>query len=180
MTFGFAGLTRMVKELFQEAHSPVLHHHAFFKEIGEGNGPMEMNLCTVAVSDIHVLAEDIIFDLSSKPKGMYFMAQGAAVYYKKSIQSVGANQRKTFDEPNSQGVGALPRVFPKKVRSRTASLHLLQTIIESNDYLAEPALWIQTWQHQGQLKSMFEGRAVLVCSEQLFKVLLGSMVRCPA
>jgi hypothetical protein len=52
----------MVRELFHEAHSSILHSHAFFREIGEGDSSMEMNLCSNAVSEAHVLAGDIIFD----------------------------------------------------------------------------------------------------------------------
>ena len=45
----------MVRELFHEAHSSILHSHAFFREIGEGDSSMEMNLCSNAVSEAHVL-----------------------------------------------------------------------------------------------------------------------------
>ena len=54
----------MVRELFQEAHSSILHSHAFFREIGEGDSSMEMNLCSSAVSELHLLAGDIIFETS--------------------------------------------------------------------------------------------------------------------
>ena len=46
----------MVRELFHEAHSSILHRHAFFKEIGEHDNSMEVNLCSAAVSEAHVLA----------------------------------------------------------------------------------------------------------------------------
>ena len=49
-------------ENFHEAHSSILHSHAFFREIGEGDSSMEMNLCSNAVSEAHVLAGGIIFD----------------------------------------------------------------------------------------------------------------------
>lgn len=160
----------MVRELFHEAHSSILHSHAFFREIGEGDSSMEMNLCSNAVSEAHVLAGDIIFDLSNKPKGMYFLAQGVGIYFHSCSPPIGTAR----EDKNATIVGhqssILPSLFPKKVRSRL-DVHMLQTIVECGEHLAEPALWVSSWRHQGQLPATLDARTVLVSTDQLFKVL---------
>lgn len=160
----------MVRELFHEAHSSILHSHAFFREIGEGDSSMEMNLCSNAVSEAHVLAGDIIFDLSNKPKGMYFLAQGVGIYFHSCSPPIGTAR----EDKNATIVGhqssILPSLFPKKVRSRL-DVHMLQTIVECGEHLAEPALWVSSWRHQGQLQATLDARTVLVSTDQLFKVL---------
>lgn len=160
----------MVRELFQEAHSSILHSHAFFREIGEGDSSMEMNLCSNAVSEIHVLAGDVIFDLSNRPKGMYFLAQGVGIYFHSCSPPIGAAREDKNGTINGSTSSILPSLFPKKVRSRL-DIHTLQTIIECGEHLAEPALWISSWRHQGHLQATLDARAVLVSTEQLFKVL---------
>ena len=38
------------------------------------------------------------------------------------------------------------------------------------EHLAEPALWVSSWRHQGQLQATLDARTVLVSTDQLFKV----------
>ena len=42
---------------------------------------MELNICSQAVSELYLLAGDVIFDTTSKTQGMYFVASGFGVYF---------------------------------------------------------------------------------------------------
>ncbi|CAK9031535.1 unnamed protein product [Durusdinium trenchii] len=50
---------------------------------------------------------------------------------------------------------------------------MTQTMLELGEYAAEPAVWVNTWRHQGHLQAMVQGRSLLVSTEDLFKVLQG-------
>ena len=45
--------------------------------------------------------------------------------------------------------------------------------MEARGYVAEAALWVKAWRHQGQLQALIESRALVVSTELLFKVLQG-------
>ena len=68
----------MLRELFQEARSQTLHH-AFFKDVGLNNYSMEVDLCS-AVSEIYLLAGDVVFDVKKRSQGMYMMSDGLGIY----------------------------------------------------------------------------------------------------
>ena len=55
----------MLRELFQEARSQILHNHAFFREVAK-NYSMDVDLCSEAVSEIYLLASDVVFDVTKK------------------------------------------------------------------------------------------------------------------
>ena len=74
----------MVRELFQEARALTLpfgsfyqsfivprNQHPFFKEVASTDPSMQLNMCNEAVSELYLLANDVIFDPASKTEGMY-------------------------------------------------------------------------------------------------------------
>ena len=98
----------MVRELFQEARSRTLHAHAFFQEIGLSDPGMELNLCSQAVSEMYHLAQDVIFDTTSKAEGMYLIAAGQGIYFYWSHAEVTASCRPRKDsDPKFHGLGGL-------------------------------------------------------------------------
>lgn len=54
-----------------------------------------------------------------------------------------------------------------------AHLCAVRTAIEARGYLAEAALWVMAWRHQGQLQALVESRTLMVSTDNLFKVLQG-------
>ena len=56
---------------------------------------------------------------------------------------------------------------------RGSDVPMTQTMLELGEYAAEPAVWVNTWRHQGHLQAMVQGRSLLVSTEDLFKVLQG-------
>eukprot|EP00435_Cladocopium_sp_Y103_P064768 s485_g26.t1 len=58
----------MVRELFQEVRSQTLHYHAFFRDVGLNNYFMEVDLCSEAVSEIYLLAGDVVFDVKKRAR----------------------------------------------------------------------------------------------------------------
>ena len=53
-----------------------------------------------------------------------------------------------------------------------------RTPVEARGYVAEAALWVKAWRHQGQLQALIETRVLVVSTDQLFKVLQG-YANCP-
>ena len=49
----------------------------------------------------------------------------------------------------------------------------LRTSVEARGDVAEAALWVKAWRHQGQLQALIESRALVVSTDLLFKVLQG-------
>ncbi len=76
----------MLAELFQYARSQTLQQHPFFREVGKCNYLMEVDLCSLAVSEIYHLPGDTIFDVNHKTQGMYLMAHGLALYSCSSLE----------------------------------------------------------------------------------------------
>ena len=70
-------------ELFQEARALTLpfgslwqsfivprNQHPFFKEVASTDPSMQLNMCNGAVSELYLLANDVIFDPASKIEGI--------------------------------------------------------------------------------------------------------------
>lgn len=167
----------MVRELFQEARALTLHSHAFFKEVGLADPSMELNLCSQAVTELYLLAGDIIFDITSKTEGMYMMANGVSIYFNWSSDQQPMTRRRSQRRSTTGSLfkglmGTSVASMPSTPRDRSAK-HVAQTVLEAGEYVAEPALWVKAWRHQGQLQAVVEARALLVGTEDLFKVLQG-------
>ncbi|CAK9014071.1 unnamed protein product [Durusdinium trenchii] len=157
----------MIRELFQEARSPILHRHAFFREIGKSDPSMELNLCSQAVFELYHLPGDIIFDTTTKTLGMYFIAAGFSVYFHWSdsdqVLQVKSNHRIAGGNLFGKWLGV----------QRDSDSAISQTMLEVGEYVAEPAVWVNTWRHQGKLQAVVQARSLLVSTEDLFKVLQG-------
>ena len=167
----------MVRELFQEARALTLHSHAFFKEVGTSDPSMELNLCSQAVTELYLLAGDIIFDITSKTEGMYMVANGVSIYFNwasdQQPMTRRRSQRRSTTGSLFKGImGTSIASMPSTPRDRSTK-HVAQTVLEAGEYIAEPALWVKAWRHQGQLQAVVESRALLVGTEDLFKVLQG-------
>lgn len=167
----------MVRELFQEARGPTLHSHAFFKEVGSTDPSMELNLCSQAVTEFYLLAGDTVFDMTRKTEGMYFMASGVSIYFYWSSEQPRMTRRRSSRRNTTGSLfkGMMPSSMSSSVppsRSRS-KVTMAQTVLEAGEYIAEAALWVKAWRHQGQLQSMVESRALLVSTEDLFKVFQG-------
>lgn len=166
----------MVRELFQEARAPTLHSHAFFKESASTDPSMELNLCSQAVTEFYLLAGDTVFDMTRKTEGMYFMASGVSIYFYWSSETPQMTRRRSSrrNTTGSRFIGLMPSMSssPPPTRSRS-KVTMAQTVLEAGEYIAEAALWVKAWRHQGQLQSMVESRALLVSTEDLFKVFQG-------
>lgn len=163
----------MVRELFQEARGPTLHSHAFFKEVCSTDPSMELNLCSQAVTEFYLLAGDTVFDMTRKTQGMYFMASGVSIYF---YWSSGTDQmthrrstRRNTTGSRFKGLMASSMSSAPPTRSRS-KMAMAQTVLEAEEYIAEAALWVKAWRHQGHLQSMVESRALLLSTEDLFKV----------
>eukprot|EP00434_Breviolum_minutum_P014915 symbB.v1.2.013148.t1/scaffold925.1/size151535/15 len=157
----------MVRELFQEARSSTLHSHVFFKELGLSDPSMEMNLCSQAVSELYYLAGDVIFDTSSKTQGMYLIAAGSSIYFYWSQSHSTTRKRKDSLE------GRFQRIFAGFPGREKSDFEMAQSVVDVKDYVAEAALWVKAWRHQGQLQSLVETRVLMVSTDNLFKVLQG-------
>ncbi|CAK8997999.1 Potassium/sodium hyperpolarization-activated cyclic nucleotide-gated channel 4 (Hyperpolarization-activated cation channel 4) (HAC-4), partial [Durusdinium trenchii] len=166
----------MVRELFQEGRTQTLHNHAFFMEIGLADSAMELNLCSHAVSELYLLAGDIIFDTTSKTEGMYLIGAGNSIYFYWSESTKMSARRSRRTETTGsifQSIMTLGTSGPTNTnqRDRSSTMLMAQTMIQAGEYCAEPALWVKAWRHQGQLQSVVESRALLVSTCELFKVL---------
>eukprot|EP00913_Durusdinium_trenchii_P011577 g10871.t1 len=117
-----------------------------------------------AVFELYHLPGDIIFDTTSKTRGMYFIASGFSVYFHWSDSP---------KHPRSACRGS-GNIFSKLLGvQRGSDVPMTQTMLELGEYAAEPAVWVNTWRHQGHLQAMVQGRSLLVSTEDLFKVLQG-------
>lgn len=166
----------MVRELFQEARAPTLHSHAFFKESASTDPSMELNLCSQAVTEFYLLAGDTVFDMTRKTEGMYFMASGVSIYFYWSSETPQMTRRRSSrrNTTGSRFIGLMPSMSSSPPPTRSCSkVTMAQTVLEAGEYIAEAALWVKAWRHQGQLQSMVESRALLVSTEDLFKVFQG-------
>eukprot|EP00435_Cladocopium_sp_Y103_P070936 s138_g36.t1 len=148
----------MVRELFQEARGPTLHSHAFFKEVGSTDPSMELNLCSQAVTEFYLLAGDTVFDMTRKTEGMYFMASGVSIYFYWSSEQPRMTRRRSSRRNTTGSLfkGMMPSSMSSSVppsRSRS-KVTMAQTVLEAGEYIAEAALWVKAWRHQGQLQSM--------------------------
>ncbi|CAK9002366.1 unnamed protein product [Durusdinium trenchii] len=165
----------MVRELFQEGRSPILHHHALFKDIGLQDLSMELNLCSQAVSELYLLAGDTIFNTANKIQGMYLLGAGLGIYfYPRPFQSPpkvpeAARPRTVSAQSIADlfGFGLAP-ALPSRSSSRRPDM--AQTMLEAGEYIAEPALWVSGWRYQGHLQAVLESKALLVSTEQFYFV----------
>ena len=163
----------MVRELFQEARSQTLHHHAFFREVGLSNNSMEVDLCSQAVSELYVLASDVIFETNMKTQGMYLNADGIIIYfYNLSLPEKKQQPQPKAEKPKARTkTNSMTGIFPGFLAKPRNDFSMAQTMIEIGEYVAEPALWVKSWRYQGQLQAVVESRMLLVIPEELFSVL---------
>lgn len=54
--------------------------------------------------------------------------------------------------------------------NQRVNMGMAQQMINTEEYLAEPALWVKAWRYQGHLQALIESRALLVSTDQLFQV----------
>lgn len=163
----------MVRELFQEGRSQTLHGHAFFQEIGRSDPSMELNLCSQAVSELHLLAGDTIFNTTSKVQGMYMLAAGFGIYFYWPPFQDGRPQIRNRPNYNKSASATSIMDFiigPTMTTHQRIDMGMAQQMINTEEYLAEPALWVKSWRYQGQLQALIESRALLVSTDQLFQV----------
>ena len=152
----------IVQELYHEARAPQLHNHPFFHQLGVGNASLDLLMCGKAVQELYFLKGDMVFDVQKQTQGMYFWADGKAAY---TITTTNTPS-KPFQKPApSQGFFAL--VASKDVATSSYS----DAYVETGDHVAEPALWVKSWRHQGHLQAAAEGTALLLSAEGLFGVL---------
>eukprot|EP00913_Durusdinium_trenchii_P008015 g7518.t1 len=131
------------------------------KEIGLADSAMELNLCSHAVSELYLLAGDIIFDTTSKTEGMYLIGAGNSIYFYWSESTKMSARRSRRTETTGsifQSIMTLGTSGPTNTnqRDRSSTMLMAQTMIQAGEYCAEPALW---------------SRALLVSTCELFKVL---------
>ena len=136
---------------------------------------MEVDLCSQAVSELYLLASDVIFETNMKTQGMYLNADGISIYFynlsfpleKMQPQPSNAEKNNARTKTNSM-TGIFPGFLGKPERN---DFSMAQTMIEIGEYVAEPALWVKSWRYQGQLQAVVESRMLLVIPEELFSVL---------
>jgi len=163
----------MLTELFQYARSQTLQQHPFFKEVGDCNYLMEVDLCSLAVSEIYHLRSDTIFDMKYKTQGMYIMAHGRAVYSSSSLQLMPKTGTRNSEPDGSQSrmLSILSSVLPMLKGNAEKNSMAQTTALRSGEHIGEPALWVRSWRYQGRLVASVESRCLLVSAEDLFKVL---------
>lgn len=168
----------MVKELFQEGRSDTLHGHAFFRELGQSDPSMELNLCSQAVTELHLLAGDTIFNTTSKVQGMYMFATGLGIYFYfppyGSTTPRPSRERSIKPKTNRKSASAASLldfiVGPTMTNVQRIDMGMAQAMLDAGEYLAEPALWVRGWRYQGQLQALVESRVLLISTEQFFQV----------
>jgi len=165
----------MVRELFQEGRSQTLHGHAFFQDIGRSDPSMELNLCSQAVSELHLLAGDTIFNTTSKVQGMYMLAAGFGIYFYWPPFQDGRPQPRNRKYHGPASAASATSIMdyiigPSMTTNQRVNMGMAQQMINTEEYLAEPALWVKAWRYQGHLQALIESRALLVSTDQLFQV----------
>lgn len=161
----------MLRELFQEARSQILHNHAFFREVAK-NYSMDVDLCSEAVSEIYLLAADVVFDVTKKAQGMYMMSEGVGIYYCSSLMPV--MPRRSETESKKSKASTLNQILPAFLKNAALPVEsIAQTrTLEIGEHIAEPALWVKSWRYQGRFQSVLDNSQVLLVStEDLFAVL---------
>lgn len=134
---------------------------------------MEVDLCSQAVSELYVLASDVIFETNMKTQGMYLNADGISIYfYNLSLPEKKQQPQPKAEKPKARTkTNSMTGIFPGFLAKPRNDFSMAQTMIEIGEYVAEPALWVKSWRYQGQLQAVVESRMLLVIPEELFSVL---------
>ena len=156
----------MVRELFQEARSQTLHYHAFFNDLGLNNYSMEVDLCSDAVFEIYLLAGDVVFDVKKKGQGMYMVSDGVGIY-QSSLMPECMPRRET----DASMKPMINHILPAFLKIETSMEPMPSQTLELGEHIAEPALWVKSWRHQGKFQALLDSRLLLVSAEDLFSVL---------
>lgn len=134
---------------------------------------MEVDLCSQAVSELYVLASDVIFETNMKTQGMYLNADGISIYfYNLSLPEKKQQPQPKAEKPKARTkTNSMTGIFPGFLAKPRNDFSMAQTMIEIGEYVAEPALWVKSWRYQGQLQAVVESRMLLVIPEELYSVL---------
>lgn len=151
---------------------PIVFFLFLFLQVGLSNNSMEVDLCSQAVSELYVLASDVIFETNMKTQGMYLNADGISIYfYNLSLPEKPQPQPKAENPKPRIKTNSMTGIFPGFLAKPRNDFSMAQTMIEIGEYVAEPALWVKSWRYQGQLQAVVESRMLLVIPEELFSVL---------
>lgn len=167
-----------------EARGRILSILSFYKTIQEEDASAEVNLCSTAVSELFLLAEDEVFRANVQAKGL-FLVSGCTYSVLSMERELGSpttarSKRSTSDDvvPRlRKSFWAKPfswlvkyaTVVPSDVESPGSGVSQVRVSIE--DPMSEQALWVKAWQHQGSLRAHTTGHGVLLQTKQFYKVL---------
>ena len=144
------------------------------------NASLEVDLCSEAVSEIYLLAADVVFDVKKKAQGMYMMADGVGIYYcsflippmpRTQSDAKASTTLHNFNFTQNQVLSHILPAFLKKTGASIDSMAHTQAV-EVGEQIGEPALWVKSWRHQGQFQALTDNsRVLLVSTEDLFSLL---------
>ena len=155
----------ILRELFQEARSQTLYYHAFFQDVGK-NHSMGIDLCS-AISEIYHVAGDVVFDVMKRSQGMYMVSDGLGIYQSHFVPA----------PMPRRGTGAslkarINQILPAFLQNDTSTeAETMPLTLPLGEHIAEPALWVKSWRHQGKFRALIDSRLLLVSAEDLFSVL---------
>ncbi|CAK9106982.1 unnamed protein product [Durusdinium trenchii] len=156
----------LVQELFAEARCKILSSWIFFHEIA-GNYGANMIVCNRAVSERFFLAKDVVFKGGLVAQGM-LMLSFQSTYYSLAVAHFQADSMAT----DADCTDIVPPTSSRSARVADCdSSAVWPQRVEAEVPMAEHALWLAVWQHEGTLQAKGAGVGLCVLASEFLVVL---------
>ncbi|CAJ1383465.1 unnamed protein product [Effrenium voratum] len=148
----------LLRILFSAARSPTLMHHGFFMQMKRQHPHVIVDICVDAVSEMHLLAGDTVFEPGRQGFRMYLCDAGKLAYSMDNdmVHEAGTlhlHAEKRGCCPRSQ---VTPTDFPGKDMVE----------LPVGCFLSEAALWTSSWLHAGHLSAVTDSQVFAIKAEE--------------
>ncbi|CAK9091218.1 Potassium voltage-gated channel subfamily H member 2 (Ether-a-go-go-related gene potassium channel 1) (ERG-1) (Eag-related protein 1) (Ether-a-go-go-related protein 1) (MERG) (Voltage-gated potassium channel subunit Kv11.1), partial [Durusdinium trenchii] len=152
----------LLRILLSAARSHGLSHHTLFEQMERKFHHVYDDICYEAVSEMYLIAGDIVFEPEVMSSRMYVCDAGTFLYCM-DVASFGEGSVRLEPRPSRKGSCCRrEQVLPAAEGCNAKDT----TELSKGAFLSEAALWSASWQHTGRFSAGTDGRVLAIRADE--------------